>query len=55
MTQDFLIQLLSMAGAAVGVYAGIRADIAAMRAGLEHVSREVARAHDRISDLMDRR
>ena len=55
MTQDFLIQLLGPVGAAIGVYAGIRADIAAMRASLAHVSDEVRRAHERISDLMDRR
>lgn len=55
MTQEFMIQLLSMAGGAVGVYAGIRADIAAMRVRLEHVSKEVQRAHERISYMIDQR
>ena len=44
MTHEIVLQLLGPVGAAVGVYVGIRADLAILRAGLEH-------AHKRIDEM----
>ena len=51
MTPEFLAQLLGMVGVAVGVYAGIRADIASMRARIELMKEDLDRAHDRIDSI----
>lgn len=53
MSHEFVAQLLGMVGVAVGVYAGIRADIASMRARIEIMKEDLQRAHDRI-DLINR-
>jgi len=45
---------MGMTGAAVAVYAGIRADLAAMKAQLEGVTHSANHAHRRIDDLLMR-
>lgn len=50
MSQE-LLQLLGMAGMAVGVYAGIRADLAALRAKIEHAHEDARLAHKRIDAM----
>jgi hypothetical protein len=51
---DWLLQLLGMIGAGVGVYAGIRADLAALRVKVETVCRVADKAHERIDRILDK-
>jgi outer membrane murein-binding lipoprotein Lpp len=51
MSNDLLGQLLGYAGAAVAVYAGIRADLAALRAKIEHAHDDARLAHKRIDHM----
>lgn len=46
-----VLQLLNMACMAVGVYTGIRMDLAAMRVKIEHAQAEASRANDRIDQF----
>lgn len=50
---DWAIQLLGMAG--VGVYAGIKADLAALHMAVKNIDRAANEAHRRIDDIYDRR
>lgn len=51
MTQEFLMQMLGPAAAAVGAYVGVRVELAAMRVRLERVEYEMKRAHQRLDAL----
>ena len=46
------IQLVAVVGACMAVYAGIRADLAAMKEDIEHAQNMADRAHTRIDDLL---
>lgn len=46
-----LLQLLMPVGTAVGVYAAIRADIAYMRAKIEHAHEDARLAHKRLDAM----
>ena len=54
MSNELVGQILGYAGAAVAVYAGIRADLAALRAKVEHAQDAARMAHARI-DAMGRK
>jgi outer membrane murein-binding lipoprotein Lpp len=49
---EWVLQVLGMAGAAVGIYAGIRADLAAIRVMAESAANEANQAHARIDNLL---
>lgn len=53
MTTDILLNLLGMAGVGVGVYAGIRADIARLHERVESALHAAHRAHERIDHHFD--
>lgn len=48
---EFLVQLASAVMAAVGVYVGIRVDLAVLRERASHAMSEAARAHRRIDQM----
>ena len=52
MTPEVLVQLLGPVGAAVAVYAGIRADLAALRVTAQEAREAAQLAHRRIDQLM---
>lgn len=47
---DWIWHLATAIGAGVGVYAGIRADLAALRVQAEHAARSADAAHRRIDE-----
>lgn len=47
----FIIQLATAGAAAAAVYAGIRADLAALRVMANHASESAAEAHRRIDQM----
>jgi hypothetical protein len=49
---DWVVQLLSMGGAAASVYAAIRADLAATRVKAETAAASAAEAHSRIDGIL---
>jgi hypothetical protein len=52
-TPDLLLQLFGTACVGVGVYAGIRADIASLHVKVATALRAVERAHERIDSHFD--
>lgn len=48
---DWIVQLMGMAGAGVAVYAGIRADLAYLRAKIEGAHESASLAHQRLDEL----
>ncbi len=48
---DWLLQAIAMGGAAVGVYAAIRADLAALHVKAELAAKSADRAHERIDEF----
>jgi hypothetical protein len=48
------MQLLGVGGVAVGMYAGIRADLAALHVKADHAWQSAKQAHRRIDDLWDK-
>lgn len=55
MTPDFILQLLAIAGVGVGVYAGIRADMAALHVRCEQAVKSAERAHVRLDEHFNER
>lgn len=55
MNPEFLLQLLAIAGVGVGVYAGIRADIARLHERVEGAISSARAAHERLDVHLDRR
>lgn len=55
MTAEFVLQLIAIAGVGIGVYAGIRADIAGLHVKVEQALKAAERAHARIDDHFDER
>ena len=55
MSSEFLLQLLSMAGVGIGVYAGIRADLAALHVKVDNAVKAAERAHARLDLHFDER
>lgn len=51
MSPEFLLQLVSIVAVGVGVYGGIRADLARIHEKAEYAGREAERANRRIDDL----
>jgi hypothetical protein len=51
---DWVLQILGIAGSGAAVYAGIRADLAAMRERIETLTSGMNHAHRRIDDLLMR-
>lgn len=51
MNGELLLQMLGTVGIAVGVYAGIRADLAALRAKIEHAHEDARTANRRIDAM----
>lgn len=49
---EWVLQLLGMAGGAVAVYAGIRADLSAVRVKAETAAAAAQEAHSRIDKLL---
>lgn len=49
---DWLQQLLGPGMAAIGVYAGIRADLAALKVQANHAASSARAAHQRIDDCI---
>lgn len=49
---EWIWQAVSMAAAAGGIYAGIRADLAAIRARAEHAAQSADMAHRRLDDYI---
>lgn len=49
---DWMLQLAGYVGAAAAVYAGIRADLAALRVKVEGATAAASSAHRRIDGLM---
>lgn len=52
MSHETIMQMLGMVGMAIGVYAGIRADLAALRAKIEHAHEDARLAHKRLDALV---
>ena len=52
MTPEVLLQLLGPVGAALGVYVGIRADLAALRVTAQEAKETAKLAHRRIDQLL---
>lgn len=52
---DWVLQVLGMAGVGVGVYAGIKADLAALHEKVKNADRAAQEAHRRLDDIYDRR
>jgi hypothetical protein len=52
---DFILQLIIGIGSAVGVYAGIKSDLAVTREKAEIANRRADEAHTRIDDLFRRK
>lgn len=50
-----IMNLIGIAGVGVGVYAGIRADLASLHVKVEQALQAAARAHDRIDHHFDER
>lgn len=50
---DLLLQIVGPLGAAVSVYAAIRADLAAMRVIAQHAHDAAAEAHRRIDRMVE--
>ncbi len=48
---DWLSQLVTVAGVGVSVYAGIRADLAALHVKADNATRAADKAHERIDAL----
>lgn len=51
---SFLLQLLSSIGAAIGVYAGIKSDLAVTRSVADTAHKSADSAHRRIDDMLAR-
>lgn len=51
---DWLMQVLTAAAGAVGVYAGIRADLAGLRVRAEMAANSADEAHKRIDKILMR-
>ncbi|MEW6258028.1 MAG: hypothetical protein AB1592_18905 [Pseudomonadota bacterium] len=49
---EWVFQLAGIAGGAVAVYAGIRADLAALHAQVRHAAETADAAHRRLDNLM---
>jgi len=54
LTPSFMLQLVVSIGAAVGVYAGIKADLAVSRSVADAAHKAADLAHRRIDDLLAR-
>jgi outer membrane murein-binding lipoprotein Lpp len=52
MIPEWLLQLGGMVIGGAGIYAGIRADLAAMHAKIEAASSSATRAHQRIDEFI---
>lgn len=48
MTPEFILQLVATVGAGVGIYAGIRVDLARLHEKVAIAQRSAERAHERI-------
>jgi len=49
---EWVVQLVGMAGMGVGVYAGIRADLARLHAMVTSARESAAAAHRRLDDVL---
>jgi outer membrane murein-binding lipoprotein Lpp len=52
---EWLLQVLAGAGAGIGAYAAIRADLARIDAEVKHAAESANQAHRRIDNITERR
>jgi threonine/homoserine/homoserine lactone efflux protein len=52
LTNEFVLQIIMSIGAAVGVYAGIKSDLAVTREKAQNAQSNASLAHRRIDDLI---